>query len=375
MGFVIEQALGHVAYGLNLRKALAGRDDLECVWIDVPYETGAIGRVPFVGRNWTVRGSLRAWSLIREELRRGPLDALFLHTQTISIFAGSYMERIPTLLSLDATPINLDELAGAYAHGVGGRRIEGLKRSAHVRVMSKAKWYTTWSQWAKDSLMRDYGVAGTAVTVVHPGTTLSNFPAPTTKQLDETRPLRVLFVGGDFERKGGELLLDVYNAHLHDTCELHLVTSVELPELPGVHVHRGLTPHSEELLRLYRECDVFVLPTRGDCLAVVLGEAMAACLPIITTNVGAHAEAVEEGASGYVIDVDDGEALRERLLRLANDRAMTQRMGMRSRQIGETRFDMAKGADEIGDILVRIAREANPANDERRPAATTERVA
>jgi glycosyltransferase involved in cell wall biosynthesis len=87
---------------------------------------------------------------------------------------------------------------------------------------------------------------------------------------------------------------------------------------------------------------------------VVLGEAMASSLPIITTKVGAHAEAVEDGKSGYVIDVDDIDALRDRLLRLANDPELVLRMGRRAREVGEERFDMDKNANRIADILVSL---------------------
>src|SRR5438445_5103110 len=116
IAFVIEQALGHVAYGMGLKEALADRHDIEGVWIEVPYALGSFGRVPYVGPNWTLRGSARAWKCIREAERERPLDALFLHTQTVSLFAGAHMGRIPTLLSLDATPKNLDEIGGSYAH-------------------------------------------------------------------------------------------------------------------------------------------------------------------------------------------------------------------------------------------------------------------
>lgn len=353
VGFVVEQALGHVAYGMNLRAALATRDDLDVVWMPVPYDIDGVGRVPVAGRNWTLRGSARAARMIRDEMRRGDLDALFIHTQTISLFAAGAMKRIPTLLSLDATPMNLDELGGAYAHGVGSAPMESLKRALHRRVMRRARRFTTWSQWAKDSLARDYGVSPAQVTVVHPGTTLSNFDHGAEKAVNDR--LQVLFVGGDFVRKGGDLLLDIYRERLRERCELHLVTGAEIEPEPGVHVHRGLPPHSPELLRLYAEADVFVLPTRGDCLAVVLGEAMAARLPIITTAVGAHAEAVEHGKSGYVMAVDDGEALGNHLVALAADRGLVRRLGERSRAIGEASFDMAKGANVIGDILVNIA--------------------
>jgi glycosyltransferase involved in cell wall biosynthesis len=234
--------------------------------------------------------------------------------------------------------------------------VEHAKLFAHRAVMRRARWFTTWSQWAKDSLVHDYGVDGSRVTILPPGTTLSNYPDPNARGPRRPGPLRLLFVGGDFKRKGGDLLLDVFNAHLRDSCELHLITAADVATGNGVHVYRGLKPHSADLLRLYADADVFVLPTRGDCLAVVLGEAMASSLPIITTRVGAHAEAVEDGESGFVLDVDDGAALRDRIERLARDPALAARMGKRSRQIGEERFDMNKNANRIGDMLIDLAR-------------------
>ncbi len=358
IGFVVEQALGHVAYGMNLRAALAHRDDLDIVWLEVPYEPSGFERLPLLRSNWTLRGSLRARRLLHDAVREGQLDALFIHTQTVSLFAGGFMSRIPTLLSLDATPLNLDTLAGAYAHSVSHPAIERVKKRLLTRVVSRARQYTTWSRWAKDSLVADYGADASRVTVIHPGTTLSNFPERrATPAGMHDGPLRILFVGGDFERKGGDLLLSVYRQHLRGLCELHLVTAAELPEEDGVHVYNGVKPHSEQLLTLYRESDVFVLPTRGDCLAVVLGEAMASGLPVITTPVGAHAEAVEEGESGFVVAVDDATALRDRLARMASDRQLVASMGARSRLVGEQRFDMAKGAEQIADILATLASE------------------
>ncbi|HKQ71157.1 MAG TPA: glycosyltransferase family 4 protein [Polyangiaceae bacterium] len=354
VGFVVEQALGHVAYGLGLRKALARRGDLECVWLDIPYAMEGFGRIPMAGPNWTLRGSARAWRSVRDAHASAKLDALFLHTQTVSLFAGGHMRRIPTLLSLDATPRNLDEIGGSYAHKVGSASIENLKLAAHRHVMRRASRFTTWSKWTKDSLVREYGARPEDVTVIHPGTVLGNYPDPSERQRPSDGPLRILFVGADFIRKGGDLLLDIFRKHLRGRAELHLITAAEVPAGDGVFVYRGLKPHSPELLACYRQADVFALPTRGDCLAVVLGEAMAACLPIITTRVGAHAEAVDDGQSGFVLGVDDAEGLRDRLERLAGDRDLAFRMGQASRRIGEERFDMHKNANRIADILVEL---------------------
>ena len=356
IGFVLEQALGHVAYGMSLKKALAPREDFEPVWLDVPYDLGEFGKLPLVGKNWTVRGSFRARRAIAEAHAEKPLDGLFVNTQTIGLFSGGFMAEIPTLLSLDATPINYDELSPWYGDKVHAGPIEKAKLLAHRSVMKHVAWFTTWSEWAKGSLVRDYGARRERVTVLHPGTTLSHFPDPTTRGARREGPLRLLFVGGDFKRKGGDLLLETFQKHFRGRCELHMITAAELPPEPGLFVYKGLKPHSEELLRLYRESDVFVLPTRADCLAVVLGEAMASSLPIITTRVGAHAEAVEDGDSGFVLDKDDAEGLRDRIERLLADPELLAKMGRRSRVVGEERFDMQKNADRIGDILVGLAR-------------------
>lgn len=370
IGFVLEQSLGHVAYGMSLKRALADRRDFEPVWIEVPFEPGSFGKLPWVGRNWTLRGSCRAWAALRRACAERPFDALFVNTQTIGLFSGGFMKRIPTLLSLDATPRNYDELAPWYGDRVHPAPVERAKLWAHRSVMRHVRWFTTWSEWAKRSLVADYGVDAQRVTVLPPGTMLSNYPAPGTKGPRREGPLRLLFVGGDFKRKGGDLLVDVVRRHFRGRVELHLVTAAELPPEEGIFVHRGLRPHSPELLRLYREADVFVLPTRADCLAVVLGEAMASELPIITTRVGAHAEAVEDGESGFLLDKDDAEGLRERIERLVYEPELVRRMGRRSREIGEARFDMQKNAHRIADLLVRLAGRAPQVtrSSERAPA-------
>jgi glycosyltransferase involved in cell wall biosynthesis len=350
-GFVMEQTLGHVAYGMGLRDALADRDDFEARWIDVPYQPEREPLLPVVGKNWTLRGSLRAARALRAELRRAPLDALFVHTQTIALFLGPFMRKIPTLFSTDATPANYDTLAGHYGDRVHAAPIERAKLAAHRAIVRRARRYTAWSEWAKSSLVSDYGADPKLVTVIHPGTVITRFPDPRERAPRRAGPLRVLFVGGDFKRKGGDVLLEA-RRRMRLPAELHLVTGADVPEESGVFVYRGVKPLSPELLRLYGDADVFALPTRGDCLAVVLGEAMAASLPIVTTPVGAHAEAVEDERSGYIVPKDDVAAVADRLDRLASDPELARRLGDRARAVGEERFDMKKNANRIADLLL-----------------------
>lgn len=345
---------------MSLKQFLSARPDMDATWLEVPFELRQIGKLPVIGRNWTVRGSLRARNAIRRAHRERPFDALFIHTQTISVLSGDYMAKIPTVLSLDATPLNYDEIAATYGDTPHPAAIEWAKLTVHRTVMRNAARFNVWSQWAKDSLVNHYRVDAGAVDVVYPGTNLDAFPAPEQKVVPKSGPLRVLFVGGDFKRKGGDLLIEVCQSLGPDKVQLHLVTSAEVSPRPGVSVYRGVKPHSEELLERYRNADVFAFPTRGDALALVLGEAMAASLPIICTRVGGLAEEVLEGETGYYMDVDDGAKLRDRLERLYHDRDLLERMGRRARQFGEERFDARKNANRIGDTLLRLAHEKRP---------------
>ena len=106
VGFVLEQTLGHVAYGGALRRALSGRPDVDCQWLEVSFEEKPFaGRVPVLGENFVLREYYRARRSIAQAHRRRPFDTLFVHTPSISILSGDYIARIPTLLSLSRGPI------------------------------------------------------------------------------------------------------------------------------------------------------------------------------------------------------------------------------------------------------------------------------
>ena len=70
----------------------------------------------------------------------------------------------------------------------------------------------------------------------------------------------------------------------------------------------------DKLAEYYRAADLFALPTQSDVWGLVINEAMAYGLPVITTDrCVAGLELVEDGVSGYIIPVDDQQALTEKL--------------------------------------------------------------
>jgi glycosyltransferase involved in cell wall biosynthesis len=207
VGFVIEQALGHVTHAQNLRR-LVPHDDVEPVFADVEFEVdGLVAHVPGFG-NWTIRSGLRARRAIRQMRAGGRLDALFVHTQVPATTIPDHLTAVPSVVSLDATPLQYDVLGEHYGHRRGKRPLEIAKRSVHRLCFSRARHLVTWSAWSKRSLVEDYAVPAEKVTVIPPGVDLERWqPQSRPTGAGREGPLRVLFVGGDFARKGGPDLL------------------------------------------------------------------------------------------------------------------------------------------------------------------------
>lgn len=79
----------------------------------------------------------------------------------------------------------------------------------------------------------------------------------------------------------------------------------------------------EELADYYKAADVFVLPTRGDVWGLVINEAMANGLPVVTTTkCVAGLELIEDGVNGYLVNVEDENSLVNRLEVLMNDEGL-----------------------------------------------------
>ncbi len=360
-GFVMEQTLGHVTHHQNLARWVAEDADICPTWLPIAYHRPDLWeRLPGIRGNWSLKASLRARDALKATLRAHPLDALFLHTQTVALFALGAMQRVPAIVSLDATPLNYDTVGAEYGHNSGNNRwLERRKYLWNRATFQAAAALVTWCQWAKDSLVADYGVPAEKVTVIPPGVDMARWHFGREKveriqtgQAALGAKTRLLFVGADFARKGGPTLLEAFRSGLHRDCTLDIVTkeesvAQELAGTEGVRVHIGLTANSEPLQRLYAEADLFVFPTRADCLPIAVMEAMAAGLPVIATEVGALREEVEAGVNGLIVPPGEAGAVREAVRSLAGDAPRRHAMAAASRRLAEERFDARRNYGAI----------------------------
>lgn len=141
-----------------------------------------------------------------------------------------------------------------------------------------------------------------------------------------TEPQVVLSVGQFIPRKGFDVLLEAAIGLPRD-IGFYFVGGTPTEEYEAfVRAHALENVHfvgfqsKEELKRYYRAADVFVLPTREDIWGLVVNEAMAEALPVVTTTrCVAGLELVREGENGYLVPRCDSEALREAISRAFAD--------------------------------------------------------
>ncbi|GAB1542688.1 glycosyltransferase family 4 protein [Scytonema sp. NUACC21] len=361
-GFAVEHSLGHITHYQNLRRWVAEDTDIYPVWMPIKSEINDLWEhFPVISKNWSLQASLRTRDALKAALTSSPLDVVFLHTQTLALFAIPFMRHIPTIISTDATPLNYDTVGSGYKHQVGGNAlVERYKFLWNKSTYHAATLLVTWCQWAKGSLVTDYGISPEKVTVIPPGVDLQQWRfGRNTKPVGDR--LRLLFVGGDFARKGGYTLLSAFRNGLNYDCTLDIVTKdtniqQELVGIEGVRVHCGLTPNSAALKELYANADTFVFPTQGDCFPLAVIEAMAAGLPIIGTDVGALREQVEDGVSGFVVSPGDVGALISAVRALKNDGTKRVAMAAASRYKAEKCFDARRNYGTIFSLMKSISK-------------------
>lgn len=343
IGFVMEQSLGHITHAKNLHQWMVSDPEIIPTWIPVDFSApDRWENMPVVRNNWTVRASLRARAQVKAALSDTTLDAIIFHTPVTAIFCWPVMGRIPSVVSMDATPINIDSIGKPYDHTPSAfTPLERLKNAVNRGSFRRARRLVAWCDWTRDSLVADYGIDERKITVIPPGVDLDRWkphrdPWP--------RPVRLLFVGGDFLRKGGDTVLEAYRSALMPHCELDIVTRdrVDTEGLPGVRVHHGVGPNSPEMMALYARADIFTFPTLADVLPLAIMEAMASGMPVITTAVGGVSKQIEHGVDGFLIRPGDAGALAEATLRLVQDPALLASMGAAARRSAELKFNAAR---------------------------------
>ena len=351
MLFLNSGILGHRTVGALFREVAAVVPRIDAVHVDLSDElswTDRVARRVFSLRLAPDRGAagnvdLRRW---REELNvgllaarriaqlerdHGPFDVLHFHTQASAYASLRRMLQTPSIVSIDCT----QSLASREAESPVSRATYLPNIIHDAFVFRRASAITATSRWAADNLVKRYPDCGTKVHVMPYPVRAHFLPSIVDmrfeRRTDPDRPVQLLFVGGDFPRKGGPELLDAWHSGgFADRAVLHLVTGWPLAqdELPvGVRLVRDVAPHSDRWRELWRTSDLFVMPARHEAFGLVYQEAAAAGLPVVATRINAVPEIVKDGQSGILVPPGDRSALVGAMRTLIDSAELRHRMG------------------------------------------------
>jgi glycosyltransferase involved in cell wall biosynthesis len=363
--FVSAPFSGVEVYLRNLQDAIRMRNDIRSSWIWIdrkPTEFAAY--IPRL--NWSVKASIIASLRIRALENSGEhFDAAFFNHLTPLTFLVRFRKRVPTVISLDATPVLLREHSAWYQLGQETYRPQWVNRMTHIltrRSYTDAALIIAWSAKVKESLVKAYGVDPMKIKIVPPGIDLSVWTKKSRGgRIERKRRQRVsvIFVGGDFLRKGGDLLLKVAGEKSFKNCDFHFVTNSFTGGMSAnVFVYSSVKANSEEMLALYRNADIAVLPTHADFTPLAICEAMAMNLPVVSTNVGNIGEMVVDGKTGFLIPPGDFDSLKDSLQELVSNEGLRKQFGRNGRELAEKRFNLEKNSKEMIESLKAVSKQS-----------------
>jgi glycosyltransferase involved in cell wall biosynthesis len=358
VGFVMCTEAGLKTQYLNWRSGLECRPEVDPVWIEVDWwrKDGLIERLP--GIPGGIKARLRAQIELRSGLADGPFDAVFVAAHTL-YGLGPVLARQPYFVTSDVTARQMHHFGEIYGK-VPSRLafVEARKHKERCAFYRGAAAVFPWSHWAAHSFIEHYGVEPSRVHVIPPGVDLGTWACP---ERSSSGPTNILFVGGDFRRKGGDALVRWAQTTRARDWALHLVTHSEVGPVPdGVTLYRGLCPNDPRLVALYRQAEVFALPTRGDCYSLAGIEAMASGLPVVLSATGGTSDIVRDGETGFLTRPGDERSLACALEYLLAHPDERRAMGLRARRDAEERYDARANIGRTVDVMLRHLPSAAP---------------
>jgi glycosyltransferase involved in cell wall biosynthesis len=264
------------------------------------------------GKRYNFQHSLLfAWSCakkIERQVKKEKLDVLFATRASSRI--AFLKTKIPIIYTSDTTHKLMEGFYDGFSNLLKVSRIEGnLLERLSIQKASKV-FYP--SKWAADSAIKDYGIDPGKISIIPSGANISKDDVPPREEVLSKyakEVCRLLFLGVDWERKGGEIAFETLLALNNKGLNTELVVCGCTPPDKFAHERMKVIPflskfdpsQKRELMGLLSSSSFLLLPTRADTFGLVFCEANAYGLPVIATDTGGVSGAVTNGRNGYLL--------------------------------------------------------------------------
>lgn len=205
-----------------------------------------------------------------------------------------------------------------------------------LREIQGAQYFLAPSEFVEKSLKYS-GVKDEQMLLCPYGVDVSEFSCKKYEPKKQTDPLQFIYVGGVKELKGISYLLEAFLRIPSDKAHLTVVgqfnsEDADIQSYLNQINFTGSVLHSD-IPNLLKEADVFIFPSLGDSFALSALEAAACGLPlIVSTNTGMK-DLMEEGREGYIIPIQDIDAIVEKITWFCEHREQLEPMGKAARKM------------------------------------------
>ncbi len=291
------------------------------------------------------------------------LGAFDLYLQIGATFAPPESDPTPLLLYCDSN-VEMSRLGAATGQSEGamltGRELAGV-REREIRVYRRASMIFTMSERVRRSFIEDFGIPPDRLITVHCGPNV-DVPRPAAPRETPAVPT-ILFVGRDFERKGGPLLLEAFTKVRRRMPEARLRIVGGRPERGGAQdgveylgfLNRDTPRGRDAIDAAYRTATAFCIPTRFEPFGTSFVEAMMYGVPCVGPAMWAVPEIIADGETGLLVPPGDADALAAALLRMLSDPSLVARMGIAARERAERLFSWRGVAQKMSAALHAVA--------------------
>lgn len=254
---------------------------------------------------YTEAVSRRLGKIAHERISKIPCDVIYSPAGSASL--ANLDLAIPIVYLSDAT----FRLVVDYYPEFSGV-LESHKKTAdrfEQSSIQKARQLVYPSSWAAQSAIHDYHAESTRVNVIPFGANLESPPAASeVLHVPPTDHCRLLFVGGHWQRKGGEIAYEAFLKLLEMGVPVELAIVGCTPPDQVRHENIRIFPflnkndpaQRAQLEQLYRRAHFFVLPSRAECFSIALCEANAFGLPVLTSDTGGLPDLVRVEKNGFL---------------------------------------------------------------------------
>jgi len=249
--------------------------------------------------------------------------------------------KLPYVMSLDGTFLQAQKIVCPPFHWTKRKIIFTLER----RIYQNAKKIICLTEFARQSVLQDYGIELQRTCVIPPGVDLKTFR---TRQRDGSEEVSLLFVATNFKIKGGYLVLEAFEKLRKEHSVKLLVVGPKIVGEQKDIEFLGKIDDRNRLAEIYRSADILVHPGSVEMYGFAFLEAMASELPIVTPDVPPRREIVGKAALFFRLnDVND---LVSKITKLIEDRDLREKLGKNGRRIAERKHDWSRIAKRIQQI-------------------------